>query len=92
MLTVTKEYSLKDSSQFNFRYCANIRMRAMRKAESYKEGTMGNDFSILRRVTTFLYGRLLIGLPSRVVCVRFMCVLAEISPRILLEEREREAQ
>lgn len=49
---------------------------------------MGNDFSILRRVTTFLYGRFLIGLPSRVVCVRFTCVLAEISSSTLLQERE----
>lgn len=81
MLTVTKDYSLKDSSQFNFRYCANIRMIAMRKAESYKEDTMGNDFSILRRVTTFLYGRLLIGLPSP-CCLRsvYVCARGNFSP------------
>lgn len=67
-------------SQFWFLATANIRMM---EVDSYKEGTTGNDFSILRRVTTSLYGRLLIGLV--LFAVRFM--LAETSPFTLREEK-----
>jgi len=42
----------------------------MMELESHKEGTTGNGSPILRRVTTFLY-RLLVGLLSHVVYVRF---------------------
>lgn len=59
----------------------------MMEVESHKEGTVGNGSSILRRVMTSLYERLLIALPFRVVYIRFM--LEKTSP--LLRSAARKA-